>query len=124
MNENTPDIFGNKKSVNLFNLPQSNSAKGTVNIFEMAASSQPSVREQEEDDNDSAEDCLDKSLEAPPEPTERVMKYVYEERTEKLAEFRLVKFKNGQSPVKEGLVLSIEKDKQNSGQLLYFILRN
>ena len=52
------------------------------------------------------------------------MKYVYEEKTEKLGEFRLIKFKNGQSPVKEGLILSIEKDKQIASQLLYFILRN
>lgn len=96
VSENVPDIFGSKKSVNLFNLPQSNS----TNIFEMAASSQPSVRDQEDDDNQSAENGSDKSLQAPPEPTERVMKYEYEERMEKLGEFKLVKFKNGQGPVK------------------------
>ena len=89
----------------------------------MAASSQPTVREHEEDENDSGSFC-DKSLEAPPEPTERVMKYDYEEKTEKLGEFKLIKFKNGQSAVKEGLVLSIEKDKKTVSQLLYFILRN
>ena len=52
------------------------------------------------------------------------MKYDYEEKTEKLGEFKLIKFKNGQSAVKEGLVLSIEKDKKTVSQLLYFILRN
>ena len=41
--ENKIDIFANSKSVNLFNLPQSSAVTGAVNIFKMAASSDPSV---------------------------------------------------------------------------------
>lgn len=49
--EDRLDIFANAKSVNLFSLPQTNGVNGGVNIFKMAASSQPSVPNAPEDLN-------------------------------------------------------------------------
>lgn len=53
------------------------------------------------------------------------MKYDYEEQTEKIAEFRIVRFKNGNSGAKEGAVLSLEKEKKEvPNKPFYFVLRN
>jgi len=52
------------------------------------------------------------------------MKYTYESRTEKIAEFRIIKFKNGQSTTKEKVLLSLEKDKNKKNEVFYFIIRN
>lgn len=52
------------------------------------------------------------------------MKYEYEQRTDKVGEFKLIKFKNGQSLAKEGLVLHLERSKDLASQILYFIVRN
>jgi len=52
------------------------------------------------------------------------MKYTYESSTEKIAEFRIVKFKNGQSTTKEKVLLSLEKDKNKNNDVFYFIIRN
>ena len=94
----------------------------------MPSSSQPSVRndEDEEELNSlSSASAADSHIEsAPPEPTEKIMKYDYEQRTIKMGEFKLVKFKNGVSPARENLVLSLEKSKDGANQPLYFILRN
>lgn len=52
------------------------------------------------------------------------MKFDYQEQTMKIAEFKLVKFKNGQNATKEGVILSLEKDKENPTTPIFFILRN
>ena len=52
------------------------------------------------------------------------MKYDYEQKTIKLAEFKLCKFKNGQCSAKEDLILCLEKDKDPAKKILYFIMRN
>ena len=52
------------------------------------------------------------------------MKYNYESHTDKVAEFRLAKFKNGQSTTKERVLLSLEKQKGKQNSAFYFIVRN
>jgi hypothetical protein len=57
------------------------------------------------------------------EPSEKVMKYNYEKNTDKLGEFRILKFRPGVSATREGLILSIEKD-GTSEKMFYFLLRS
>lgn len=38
------------------------------------------------------------------------MKYTYENRFEKLGEFKLVKFRAGEGALKEGMIVTLEKD--------------
>lgn len=51
------------------------------------------------------------------------MKYTYEERTIKVAEFHVAKFKHGSSNTKSGLLISLEKEKENNMGLLQLIAR-
>jgi hypothetical protein len=48
--ENKSNIFANTKSVNLFSLNPTNQQENGLNIFKMAASSQPTVSNDPEDD--------------------------------------------------------------------------
>lgn len=124
--ENKIDIFANSKSVNLFNLPPSSAVTGAVNIFKMAASSDPSVPNATEDDPSLSTFTPDNSTleQVMSEPTEKIMKYDYEQRTVKLGEFKLARFKSGQNATKEGALLSLEREKNNSNSAVYFILRS
>ena len=50
------------------------------------------------------------------------MKFDYEEQTEKIAEFRLTRFKNGISGAKEGAVLSLEKERKEIPNKPFFLI--
>lgn len=58
------------------------------------------------------------------EPTEMVMKYNYEPQFEKLVEFRLCKFRAGVGAVKEGVIVSLEKEINKSEKVLFLVLRS
>lgn len=125
-NSSTKNIFANKDSVNLLNMKNSNPFTGGENIFKAAKNQTPSVGNEEEDElnsisSGSANHSNEQVL---PEPKEKVMKYNYEETIVKVAEFRLAKFKNGQSLVKENVSLCLGKDKDPANKFLYFMIRN
>lgn len=87
-NENKINIFANSKSVNLLNLPKQDHQTGGINIFTMAALSKPILQKDPEDDlvSHSSEAPDDNSnLQVLAEPSEKVMKYTYQERTIKIA---------------------------------------
>lgn len=125
-NENKTNIFANSKSVNLLNLPKQDHQSGGINIFTMAAVSKPLLQKDPEDDlvSHSSEAPDDNSnLQVLPEPSEKVMKYAYEERTVKIAEFKVAKFKHGSSTTKTNLIVSLEREKQKTLGLLQLIAR-
>lgn len=115
------NIFANSKSVNLFALtanPQS-----ALNIFTQVAQQPPLLPNDEDSLSDASQDH---PAEKPdPEPTVREMKYEYEGGMERLGEFKLSKFRNGCSPAKEGVLVSVERDsKSESKNILYFLVRS
>lgn len=52
------------------------------------------------------------------------MKYKYEEQTNKLAEFRLNRFKNDGEPTKENVHISLEEKKDGKKDLILLLVRN
>jgi hypothetical protein len=56
------------------------------------------------------------------EPTERIMKYTYEEWNRE-GEWRVVKFRAGVGAVKEGVLVSLERRPQME-QVLFLVVRS
>jgi hypothetical protein len=108
-------------------MPKSTQQDGAINIFTLASSSQPVLPNDPEDDllsHSSQGQEPDPNEQLLPEPAQKVMNYQYEEQTRKIAGFRLTRFKNNGLPTKEGVLLSLEQEKDSSRGLLLLLVRS
>lgn len=90
------NIFANSKSVNLFTLGQQKIT--AINIFSGLEGKDPMVVSEEESEQSGSISNAQEDFTN--EPKEKVMKFNYEQLTERLGEFRLRRFKCGGAATK------------------------